>query len=604
MKIKLITVLASLIFLISSVSGYGQESKLANEYYRSGEYEKAGMLYKKLYDESKNNHFYFGRYLESLLALENFDEAQKAVESEIKKRPNEAHLYVSYGNIFEKKYELEKAEKQYKKAIEKVKPDLGSVSRLGNAFLSLAKYDKAILVYESATDKLENKYVFAYNLADLYRRKGTTDKMIHYYLLSLLNTPNRANSLKNLFQRYLGEEDFEELQRQLYVMVQDHPEEVSYPELLQWVFIHKKDYTRALRQARALDRKYDENGSRIYEIGSIAQNAKDYDSAIRAYQYIIENKGPNTRFYISAKLQLLDCKRNKVTQNFDYTQDELIELEDEYESFLSEFGKNSQTIFLVKDYAKFQALYLNNIDKAISLLEEVKSFGGVTPEVRSNIKIDLGDYYLIKGDIWEATLLYSQVDKAFKEGVLGERARYRNAMLSYYNGDFEWAQQQFNILKAATTKLISNDAIDMSVFIMDNLNLDTTALPLQLYAQAELLVYQNKYDEAFQALDRIEKDFPGHGLKDDLLYIKAQIYKRKKQYDLTELYLQDIIDNHSEEIRCDNAMMELAELYQNILGMPDKAKDLYEKIFLNFSDSTFAIEARKRFRILRGDDIQ
>lgn len=582
----------------------GQESKLANEYYRSGEYEKAGILYKKLYDNSRNNDFYFNRYLESLLSLEDFNQAEKAIKEEIKKRPNDAHLYVSYGNIFEKKYDLEKADEQYKKAVEMVKKDLGSISRLGNAFLSLAKYDQAIDVYESAMDNLDNKYVFAYNLADLYRRKGTTDKMIHYYLLSLLNSPNRVNSLKNLFQRFLAEEDFDELQRQLYIMVQEHPNEITYPEMLQWVFIHKKDYARALRQARAMDRQYDENGSRVYEIGSIAQNAKDYDSAIQAYQYIIDHKGPNTRFYISSKLELLDCKRKKVTQNYDYTQDELEELELEYESFLNEFGKNSQTIFLVKEYAKFQALYLNNIDRAIQLLEEVKSFAGVSQEVRSSIKIDLGDYYLIKGDIWEATLLYSQVDKAFKEGILGERARYRNAMLSYYNGDFEWAQQQFDILKAATSKLISNDAIDMSVFIMDNLGLDTTAVPLQLYAQAELLVYQNKFTEAFASLDEIEKQFPDHILQDDIMYIKAQIHKRRKEYDQAASYFQAIIDNHPEEIRCDNAMMELAEMYENILGKPEKAKNLYEKIFLDYSSSTFAIEARKRYRILRGDDIQ
>jgi tetratricopeptide (TPR) repeat protein len=590
--------------LIISVSLVSQESKLANEYYRSGEYEKAGMLYKKLHDASKNNDFYFTRYLESLLALEQFDDAEKAIREEINKRPDDAHLYVSYGNIFEKKYEPEKAEEQYGKAIKKVKPDLGSISRLGNAFLSLAKYDQAIQVYELATNSLDNKYIFAYNLADLYRRKGTTDKMIQYYLLSLLNSPNRTNSLKNLFQRYLAEEEYDELQRQLYIMIQDHPDEVSYPELLQWVFIQRKEYGKALRQARAMDRKYDENGSRVYEIGSIAQNAQDYDAAIEAFQYIIDNKGPNTRFYISSKLELLDCKRKKVTRNFDHSEAELQELESEYESFLTEFGKNSQTIFLVKEYAKFQALYLNNIDKAINLLEEVKSFAGVTPEVRANVKIDLGDYYLIKGDIWEATLLYSQVDKAFKEGVLGERARYRNSMLSYYNGDFEWAQQQFDILKAATSKLISNDAIDMSVFIMDNLGLDTTAVPLQLYAQAELMVYQNRYEEAFEALNKIENDFPGHGLKDDLMYIKAQIHKRKKEYTLAETFLQAIITDHKEEIRCDNAMMELAEMYQNILGETEKAKDLYERIFLEFSDSTFAVEARKRFRILRGDEIQ
>ena len=599
-----LTIITALFFAVVSGSLFAQESKLANQYYATGEYEKASMLYKRLYEKSRNNDFYFTRYLESLLAMENYDEAEKTIKEEIKKSPNEAHLYVAYGNIFEKKYELDRAEEQYQKAIENVKGDLGSISRLGNSFLRLAKYDLAIEVYKKSSEKLENKYVFAYNLADLYRRKGESEPMINYYLLSLLSSPNRLNSLKNLFQRYLAEDDYPLLQARLYELIQEYPEESVYPEMLQWVFISKKQYNRALRQARALDRKLNENGSRVYEIASIAQNAEDYDAAIDAYQYIIDSKGPNTRYYISAKLELLDCKRKKVINNYDYTQDELLELEKEYENFLDEFGKNSRTIFMVKEYAKFQALYLDNIEKAIALLEEVKVFGGINPETRASIKLDLGDYYLIKDDIWEATLLYSQVDKEFKEGVLGERARYRNAMLSYYNGDFEWSQEQFDILKSATTKLISNDAIDMSVFIMDNLGLDTTAVPLQMYAKAELLVYQNKFEEAFATLDSITLEFPDHGLKDDLMYIKAQIYKNQKKYDNAIAMYDEIIENHNEEIRCDNAMMELAELYENVLDQPEKAKTIYERIFLDFSNSTFAVEARKRFRILRGDEIQ
>ena len=308
-KFYLLNMVFLTISLLVSTTSIGQESKLASQYYQSGEYEKAGQLYKKLFLESNKNDFYFNRYLESLLALEKFGEAEGVIKDEIKRRPNDVHLYVSYGNIFEKKYELEKAQKQYRRAIENVKPDLGSVSRLGNSFLSLAKYDLAIEVYEKAGSKLDKKYVFAYNLADLYRRKGETDKMIHYYLVSLLNSPNRTKSLKNLFQRYLAEEEYSILQTNLYALIQEHPDEISYPEMLQWVFIHRKDYTKALRQARALDKKLNETGTRVYELGSIAKNAEDYAAAIEAYEYIINTKGPNTQYYINAKLELLDCKK-------------------------------------------------------------------------------------------------------------------------------------------------------------------------------------------------------------------------------------------------------------------------------------------------------
>jgi len=196
------------------------------------------------------------------------------------------------------------------------------------------------------------------------------------------------------------------------------------------------------------------------------------------------------------------------------------------------------------------------------------------------------------------------VDKEFKDDILGHEARFRNAKLSYYAADFQWAQAQFDILKASTSKLIANDALDLSIFIMDNLGLDTIATPITMYSQADLLVFQNRFPEAFSKLDSLDQMFPGHTLQDDMLYLKAQIYTKKRDYENAMKMYQKIIDEHIEEIRADNALFELANLYENQVKDIEKAKELYERIFIDFSGSTFAVDARKRFRKLRGDDVQ
>jgi tetratricopeptide (TPR) repeat protein len=271
---------------------------------------------------------------------------------------------------------------------------------------------------------------------------------------------------------------------------------------------------------------------------------------------------------------------------------------------LNEYGRNSQTALLMIEYADFEALYMNNLDEARAILSEIINFGGVQPTDIATAKLKLGDYYLMGEDRWESSLLYSQVDKTFKEGVLGEEARYRNARLSYFTGDFEWAQQQFDILKSATTRLISNDAIDMSVFIMDNLNLDTTDVTLGMYAEAELLVFQNKFNDAFLKLDSVATLFPEHSLIDDILYTKAQIYKKIKQPEKAiELY-NVIIEKYKDEIRCDNSIYELARMYDYQLNDKTKAQELYFKLFTEHTASTFVVDARKRYRILRGDDME
>jgi len=587
-------------FLIT-VTGQ-QKYRLAVEYYNSGEYEKAAQIYESLYKENPNNKSYFNWYIQCLIDLRDYENAGKITQAEIKKNPNDGSLYVTYGNLLERQGFTEKANAEFRKAINNLNPDPTNITNLANNFTNLAKYDLAIETYLKGEklSKVENLYV--YNLADLYRRQGDVKNMIKYYLITVEKEPSSAN-IQTSLQRFLSEEDYSELQKQLYQKIQEKTDIPHYGELLQWTFTQKKEYDKALRQAKALDRQFEENGNRVYNLADVAFKDKDYNTSIDAYQYIVNNHGRNTSYYLDSKRGLLNSKKAKVTENFNYSKDDLMVLKKEYLSFLNELGRNTQTATLMQEFADFEALYVNELDTAITILEELRQFGGLSPDAIAKAKLALGDYYLMNGDRWEASLLFSQVDKDFKEGLLGEYARERNARLSYYAGDFEWAQEQFKILKGATSKLISNDAIDMSVFILDNLGMDTTDVTLQMFAQAELLTFQNKFTEALIKLDSINILFPEHSLDDDVLYTKAQIYKKqRKTVEMIEMY-QTIIDKYQDEIRADNALFELAELYETKLNEPEKAKVLYEKLFVEYSSSTYAVEARKRFRRLRGDEI-
>ncbi len=591
------------IFAISTFVVFGQQKyKLAQQYYSSGEYEKAAQLYEQLYNENSNNTFYFNLYIQCLIDLRNYEGASKIIQNEIKKAPKEASLYVTYGNLLEKQGMPEKSDIEYKKAINNLTNNQSIISNLASTFTNLAKYDLAIETYLKG-EKLTNiPDLYVYSVADLYRRKGDTPNMINYYLRAA-DKNNAASNVQISLQRYLTEDDYPELQRQLYLKIQESNNNPIFIEMLEWSFLQKKEYTKALRQAKALDRQLEENGARVFKIGDLAFTDEDFDAAISAFEYIIIDHGKNSSYYLEAKRGLLNSKKAKVTQKFDYTNEDLMALQTEYVSFLDDMGRNTQTASIMQEYAEFEALYINDLEKAIEILEQVKNFGGLHPETIAKAKIDLGNYYLMSGDRWEASLLYSQVDKDFKEGVVGEEARYRNARLSYYGGDFEWAQEQFKILKGATSKLISNDAIDMSVFILDNLGMDTTEMTLQMFADAELLIYQNKFDEALQKLDSVAIIFPEHSLDDDVLYVKAHIFKKRRQTDLMISMYETIIEKYSEEIRADNAMYELANFYETQLNMPEKAKELYKTIFIDYSSSTFASDARQRYRLLRGDEL-
>ena len=104
-------------------------------------------------------------------------------------------------------------------------------------------------------------------------------------------------------------------------------------------------------------------------------------------------------------------------------------------------------------------------------------------------------------------------------------------------------------------------------------------------------------------MDKILKEHKGESIEDQTLFMQAKLYENTKQYDKAADNYQYIIANYRDEILADDAHFYLGELYQNELAEPEKAKPLYESIIFNYEDSIYFIEARKRFRMLRGDAI-
>ncbi len=600
--LRFIFCLFSLIVFSKNSALSAQDLNLANQYFSNGEYEKAAELYRQLSDADDRNEFYTTRYLDCLNYLEQYDDAEKIIKKRLKKDPSNVNLYVAYGKMFERLGEPEKAKAQYLNAIEKVAPDYSAVSRLASTFVNSSKYDFAIQTYEKGAKVLNDPTRFAYNLGELYRRQGDFPKMIEQYLVSMDADPGRLGTVQTMLARYLPASEFETLQAQLYTRIQakESPEMV---ELLAWSFVQQKDFKSGLRQFKALDKRLGENGQRIFRLAGDAAESKDYETAIEAYEYILQEKGKTNTFYFDAKREAMNCRQRKITEGFSYTQEELQILEAEYFKFLTENGLGKQTASIILQLADLEAFYINDLPKAIGLLDSLYKSPGIDRNLKARTKINLADFYLMSGEIWESTLLYSQVDKDFREELLGQEARFKNARLSYFNGDFQWAQAQFDVLKASTSKLISNDALDLSVFIMDNLNLDTTADAISLYSGAEMLVFQNKFEEAFLKLDTLQRGFPEHSLQDDILYLEAQIFEKKRDWDKAIERYQKIVEKYKEDIRADNSLFAMAKINEERLRNPEKAKELYERVFMEYSGSVFAVEARKRFRVLRGDKL-
>ncbi|NNK10240.1 MAG: tetratricopeptide repeat protein, partial [Flavobacteriaceae bacterium] len=174
---------------------------------------------------------------------------------------------------------------------------------------------------------------------------------------------------------------------------------------------------------------------------------------------------------------------------------------------------------------------------------------------------------------------------------------------SFYKGDFDWSLTQLKVLRGSTSQLIANDAMQLSLLISDNSFEDSTKTALKKYAKADLLAYQNKNEEAISSLEEILQQHKGEKIEDEALLKQAELLVEKGDYDSALYNYTKIVEFYGDDILADDAHFAMAELFRTTLNQPEKAKYHYEKILYNYQDSYFFPQARKNFRILRGDSI-
>ncbi|MBX7142256.1 MAG: tetratricopeptide repeat protein [Chitinophagales bacterium] len=583
-----------------------QDIQLADQYFRNGEFDKAVVLYEKLWNKTPTNSQFYNNYLRCLTELKQYDEAEKTVRKQQKRFPDDLTFYVDLGSVYELEGKDKEATSQYQEAVEKITPNMPQVSKLANRFQSAGLNDYAIQAYLKGRKVFNafNSDLFLRELATLYRKQGDVSNAIKAYLDIVQFNPDQLDEIEGQLQPLIDNNQYaKELQAELYRRIQKQPENENYSDLLVWYFIQKKDFASAFTQVKALDKRNKEEGQRVFQFAQSAFDEGNYDAALMAFRYLIAEKGKNSYMYLPARMGELNTEKTKITITNKYTSDDLSQLETKYEDFLNEFGKNQQTLTVMRDYAALESRYIHNIDKSLAILQEAIEIGTNDRKLNGYLKLDLGDAYLIKNQVWDAMIYYGQVDKAFHDEPLGEEARYKNAKLSFYMGDFEWSQAQLNVLKSATTELVANDALSLSVFITDNMGLDTTPEPMKMYARADLLIFQNRFDDAVKSLDSLTDEYPNHALHDDVLFEKGRIYLQQQKFTEAAAMFDKIDENYSFDLLGDDALFQLAELEQNYLNDKDKAMELYKQILTKYKGSIYTVEARKRYRELRGDEL-
>ena len=598
---NLLLLITLLLFSISAQAQLINEEALAAQYYQSGDFEKALVLYQKLFNKTKDKDFY-DPYFSSLLHTKRYDAAEKVAKSQLKNNPKDNTYAIDLGRVYQVRGENEKVASWYAKLIKQLPKNEVAIKSLAFAFYRASAYDYAIKTFLAGRNLLSNENAFSPDLIDLYRLSKDKPMLTQEYLNALSLNDGILEQIQNvLYTIFDDKQDYDYLKTTLLKRLQKDPENIPFTELLIWQFVQQRDFNMALKQTIALDSRLSEGGDRVYNLSKLLVDNQVYTNAIEALNYLVL-KGAHTKFYIQAKVELLDVKTKLAIAGV-YASADLLALEKDYQNLLQELGKNTETVFALRGLANLQAYYLYKAIEAKLLLEEVLTMPRLPLTIIGQVKLELGDIYILADAVWDAALIYGQVEKQFQNEPLGQEAKVRGAKLAYYRGEFAWAKSQLDVLKGATSQLTANDALNMSLLISDNLKNEVDTNALKKYAYADLLIFKNQPEKALQVLDSIAILYPKNSLADDILISKAKIYLSKNNYSGAVFQLQKIITDYPADLWADDAVFMLADIYETKLNQIDKAKELYQKIITDFAGSLYITEARKRFRVLRGDKL-
>ncbi len=598
---KTIPILKKLtVFIALLCSGFlfSQSDALAMQYFEDGDFEKALVLYEKLYQKNPGRMDFLQYLIESHQQLERYQEAEQLLRSREESSFFPPNLLVELGYNYQLQGQQEKAVYYYEKAAAHVEQSPNFAFVIGSAFKKRALLDYALRVYERSIAVKPNTNI-QLEIARIYGEMGNIEKMFSSYLELIQKNESYLRTITNRISQFLDEDPSSEnnliLKKVLLEKLQSTPD-LLWNEILSWLYVQQKQYKNAFIQEKAIfKRSQVSTVKRVMSLGLVCMEQGADEIAIDVFNYVIENSADRSiqldaHLYIT-ELEIANADKKSYRN-----------IEEKFKTLILDFGTSAETISLQIAYARFLAFHLNKTQEAIKMLTESLDLRVSRFEL-AKLKINLGDILVYDEKFNKALIYFSQVQKALKNDVIAQTARFKVAKTSFYKGDFDWALTQLKVLRSSTTQLIANDAMQLSLLISDNSLEDSTKTALRIYAKADLMAYQNKNKEAITLLDAILKDHKGARIEDEALFKQATLLEKTGAYERAKVNYLKIIEFYGYDILADDALFALAQLYENKLGNPEKAREFYEKIIFNHPDSIYYVTSRKRYRALRGDAI-
>lgn len=582
-----------------------QELEQAVSMELSGDWEGAVSIYKDYIKRNDDEQAYI--LLCNLLKKNGeYEQAEDYLKDAIKLFPKRLEFNIELFLLYEQSGNQKKAEKHFNKILKNLKANNTDINRIGNAFLSARRLQHAKQIFLKGRELIGDKTAYSFQLGSIFLQEGDYESISREYLLMLESTPERLAQIEANLAALFVKDSIELpkiVEKQWESLYRTNKKNPYFSQFGLWLHKQRNQFDKAFEMAKYIDKTFEQNsGGGMTDFASDLAKSERYASSEKAYRYVLD-KGEENPYYRRALIGLTSVKYNIFLQN-PQNKKQHQDLLTSFQEVFDKFGYAKDNFETILQAGEVLAFHSDKAQEAVDILEKCIASKSFSINEKAEMKLLSAEIYNRFGDVWQASLLCSQVEKDCKNSPLADRAKYYKAMLSYYNGEIEWALSQFKSLRASTTKLIANDAMEYSVLINENRDQDSTFSAMQMFAAAERERFYQNFTAAHAYLDSISQNYLYHPIFDECIYLKALLAKDEGNIDQADSLLKNLLLKYPYDLTADDAIMSLAEFAEIQYNDIQSAKEYYQRLILDYPTSLYVTQARKHYNRLEKQDDQ
>ncbi len=509
-KINLFITTIFLVLTPLAVQAQMSDFQSANRLIQQQNFEEALPVLEKLYNENPGSLLFFEQYTSCLINLTRYDEAEGVAREQIDADRFRLQAVVKLAEILHIKGDREEAIEIWQQEADENRNNIQYYYSIGSSMLNRQEYDAAINLYKNGRAHFRNSGLFINELADTYLQAGRFEESVNEFYQLILEHPDQMSLVQQRFFNMRDQSLYEIASFELEDLLLDlHYTDAAYSplyQLLAWLLLETNEYRRAFLFARQYENQTPFTIYSLFSLGSQFLSAREYELAIEAYEYYLDDSNASMRYRAKEELA------NGYVQWVQYLQqNNLGKAQKVHELYQNAYELNSAIIEENENYNRAERVlaslidlsvdYYKDLDKAeywLSIMEGLRD-----PYDDAFLHYAKGRIALFKKEFTSARQNLTRADRLSDNPNLSEKSRYYLGKSDFFAGDYEFAEIQLRSLERRNTSFYANDAIKLNIWIRNGTRADTTKSLLNTISEGLYRLHTGNYVAALDTLEAV-----------------------------------------------------------------------------------------------------